>query len=537
MNARTTAVLIALCLATVAAPAAVSAQTASGEVIGWPRLSVETSTPEFAPGAESTLALTVVNDPRLESGGPDQYERRVTTARGATLTIDDGDVPFDVREERVAVGDVPQGGHAVDPVTVVVPEGTPPGTYTLPVRVRYSETRLVEYGPGEVDYTDYERRITDEVTVRVRSRAQFDVVSSSSTTRIGDTGTVEVAIENVGTAPASAARVTFSAASGDVRIGVGGANASSVFVGEWAPGEVKTANLTVAVDDDAQQSDYALDARVDYDDEDGISRTSRTLTASVRPAAEQTFALREFGADLRVDRNGTVRGRVVNTGETRVRDPVLVFRSETGDLRPRPGSVALPNLAPGEAAAFAYDVSVPPNATESVQQVSLTVRYRNQRGDLRESDPLERAVRIRPERDWFAVTPVSATFDVDTDNRLTVRVENADAVALREITAHLSVQPPFESDSSTAYAARLAPGESAVLAFEVTVVDDAVATTAPVSLSLTAERPNGETVVAGPYPVPVTVREPSGPSDVTILGVGVAVVVVLLGAGWLWLRR
>ncbi|MFB6122595.1 MAG: COG1361 S-layer family protein [Haloferacaceae archaeon] len=537
MNARTTAVLLVLALATVAAPAAASAQPASGEVIGWPRLSVETSTPELSPGTESTLALTVVNDPRLESGGPAQYERQVTTARGATLAVDDGGVPFDVREERIAVGDVPQGARDVAPVSVTVPEGTPPGTYTLPVTVRYSETRLVEYGPHDVEYASYERRETKQVTVRVRQRARFDVVSTSSTAQVGDTGTVEVAIENVGTAPASAARVTFSAATGDVRVGVGSANASSAFVGEWAPGEVKTANVTVAVDSDAQHPDYALDARVGYEDADGIPRTSRALTASLRPAAEQTFSLRDFRADLRVDRNGTVRGTVVNTGPTRVRHPVLVFRSETGDLRPRPAVVALSALEPGETASFAYDVSVPPNATESVQQVSLTVRYRNQRGDVRESDPLERSVRIRPERDRFSVTPVAATFEIDTDNRLTVRVANADATPLSEITARLSVQSPFESESSTAYAARLAPGESAVLAFEVTVVDDAVETTAPVSLSLTAERPNGETVRAGPYPVPITIREPPGPNDVTVLVLGVVVVFLLLGAGWWWLRR
>jgi hypothetical protein len=536
MNARTTAVLLVLVLASVTGPAVVAAQS-SGEVIGWPRLSVETSTPEFSPGAESTLGLTVVNDPRLDAGGPDQYERRVTTARGTTLVVDDSDVPFDVRQERIAVGDVPQGARSADPVAITVPEGTPPGTYTLPVTVRYTETRLVEYGPADVDYTTYERREHAAVEVRVRSRARFDVVSSSSTTQVGDTGTVEVAMENVGSAPATAARVTLSASSGDVRVGAGRTNVSSVYVGEWGPGEVRTANVTVAIDEDAERLDYALDARVAYEDEDGIPRTSRGLTVPVRPTPEQTFALREFESDLRVDRNGTVRGTVVNTGETRVRNPVVVFRSDTGDLRPRPTSVALRDLGPGDGATVAYDVTVPPSATASVQQVSLTVRYRNQRGDSRESDPLERSVRVAPERDWFAVTPVEATFDVDTDNRLTVRLENAASIPLREVQARISVDPPFETESSTAYADRVAPGESAVLAFELTVSDEAVATTAPVSLTVRAERPDGETVRAGPYAVPVTVREPTGPSDVTVLGLGVVVVLLVLGAGWWWLRR
>lgn len=532
-------VVLAVVLASVlSGPAAVAAQQTDGQVVGWPRLSVDAATPVFEPGTETSLALRVTNDPRLKEGGPAQYETRVTTARGVRLTVDDRNVPFDVEEESVAVGDVPQGTTTVDPLSVTVPERTPPGTYDLPVTVTYSGTRIADFDQFGVQYADFTDRVRTTVTVRVRSRARFEVVDTVSSTRVGEVGSVRVTMTNAGSAPARNARVELAAPASDVAVGEAGArNVSVVDVGSWPAGETRTANFTVAVDDDAEPQAYALEARVVYEDADGITRRSAPLAVGVRPAPERTFAIAALETDLRVDRTGSVTGVVVNTGETTVQNPALEFGAATDDLQPNPSVVGLPDLAPGDRARFAFDVRVPESAVESDQQVRFTVRYRTDRGAVRRSDPIERTVPVAPERDWFDVTPVEASFEVDTDNRMTVRVENAEEVPLREVQATLGVGPPFESESAAAYVGALSPGESAVVAFEVTVSEDAVAARAPVSVNLTAERPDGETIRSGPYLVPVTVTEPTGPSDETLLLGGLLVVALVLGAGWWWLGR
>jgi hypothetical protein len=536
-----TRVIAALFAVTLAAGPAVVAAQASGQVLGYPRVDVTTSTPTLEPGTEDRLGLTLLNDPRLTEGGPDQYERRVTTARGVTVEVRDGGVPFDVTAAEVAVGEVPGGTTPVGPLAVTVPADTPPGTYTVPVRVTYSGTTTVDYGPYGADYGDFDRTITERVTVRVRRQARFAVTNVTSTARLGDTGDLSVTVTNVGSAPARSARVDLASTAAAVRLGPGaGAGAggnTSAHVGAWAPGERRTVTATVGVDGDAARGTYPVRLRVAYDDTDGIARTSLPMSVGVSPAAEAAVSLAGLRADVRVGRNGTVAGTVVNTGSEPLHSPVATLRFPSGDVRPRPRAVALPDLEPGESADVTFEAFVPPNASAGPRQATFEVGYRNARGDRRMTDPVDRTVRVAPERDHLSVVPVDATFTVDTDNHLTVRVTSREPTPLRNVRLRLRVSEPFESVSPVAHVDRLDPGESTVVAFEVTVVEDAVATTAPVTVTATADRPDGESIPAGRYVVPVTVVAESGASDVTLLAVGAAVVFAVFAAGWWWLRR
>jgi hypothetical protein len=547
MNRRThlVAVVVVLVTVSIVAPVAAAQTTGSGQVLGWPELSVTTPTPVLTAGEDHSLELTVLNDPDLRQTGPERYETRVTTARAVTLDIDDGDVPFEVIPESVTVGEVPPGKTTVPPVTVTVPESAPPGTYELPVAVTYSYTRLVSYDGDDVDYANGRRTVTDEVTVRVDSRPRFAVTGTQSTLQVGDTGSVTVTLENVGTERARDARVSLVSTSANARVTDGSTGTdestnrgeTAVYVGEWDPGEERSATYTVAVDGDVAVESLALRASVAYEDTDGVTRTSRPLSFGVRPAPEQSFALEDVRATLRVGRTGTLSGTVVNTGPTPVRNAVVVLSTGSPELVPQPARVAVSDLEPGGEASFSFDVRVSEAAAATTHQAAVTVEYRNQRGHLRRSDPLERPVEVAPKRDRFALTPVNATFEVDSDNRFVVRITNRDSVTFRELRVRINATDPFTSESSTAYVAELGPGESALLAFEVTVSEDAVPTTTAVEATVTARDPDGDRIRDGPYVVSATVTAPSGPGNTALLGVGVVAVLLILGGGWWWLRR
>lgn len=536
-----------LVAASVLAPAVPAQSTTDGQVLGRPELSVTTSTPVLTPGGDQPLTLEILNDPDLRQTGPERYETRVTTARAVTLDIDDSDLPFDVRQPSVAVGEVPPGKTTVPPVTVTVPESAPPGTYEIPIEVTYSYTRLVSYDDQRVSYSEGRRTVDSEVTVRVDSRPRFEVRETRSTLQVGDTGTVAVTLANVGSETARDARVSLVSSSTNARItgnaseattaaGVS-ATETAVYVGEWAPGETRAATYTVAVDEDTDAESLAFRARVEYEDTDGVTRTSRSLSFGVRPTPEQSFALEDVRADLRVGRTGTVSGTVVNTGETPVRNAVVAFSTDSPALVAQPRRVAVSDLDPGETAMFSFEVDVADDATATTHQADFSIEYRNQRGQLRASDPLERSLEVAPERDRFEVTPVNATFEIDSDNRFVMRITNRESVTLRDVRAHINATPPFTSESDTAYVDELAPGESALLAFEVTVSEDAVATTTAVEVSVAAREPDGDRIRDGPYFVETRVTEPSGPGNTTLLGLGVLAVVLVLGVGWWWLRR
>jgi hypothetical protein len=545
---RLVAVVAVLVVSSIVAPVAIAQTAGEGQVLGWPQLSVTTSTPEFTPGGEQSLTLEVLNDPDLRQAGPERYEQRVTTARAVTVDIDDSNLPFDIRPDSVTVGDVPPGKTNLPPVTVTVPESVSPGSYEVPVEVTYSYTRLISYDGDDISYADGTRTITDEVTVRVDSRPRFVVVGTQSDLQVGDTGRVTVTFENVGTETARDARVSLSSSSANARITTNGEeqatgspgqgpSTTAVYLGTWRPGETRSATFTAAVDENVDVESLAFRASVQYEDTDGVEQTARPLTFGVRPIPEQSFELENVQSNLRVGRTGTLSGTVVNTGETTVRNPVVVLSTGAPELVPQPTRVAVSDIEPGGRASFSFDVRVSESAAATTHQAELTVHHRNQRGQLRRSDPLETPIEVAPQRDRFSLTPVNATFEVDTDNRLTVRLTNRESVRYREVRVHINATDPFTSESPTAYVAELAPGESATLFFEVTVSEDAVPTTTAIEATVTAREPDGDRIRDGPYVVSATVTERSGPGNTALLGAGILVLVLVLGGGWWWLRR
>jgi hypothetical protein len=503
-------VVLVVC-STVAATGVVAGQSDSGTVIGRPDIEVYTSTTEVEPGTRTDLELVLSNDGRLDRGGPADYEARVVTARGLSVEVEDGRTPFEVNTGRVAVGDVPQGTTSVDPVSLTVPEDVAPGRYRIPVTISYGYTVSVEYDEvGSPEYNDLTREETQYVTVRVRDQAQFDVVGVTSTTQVGDTGTVSVDLANTGTRTARDASVVLATGTDELTVG-SGSTSSTGYVGEWDPGTNASVDFTVAVDEDAALRQYSLTATVEYEDTDGIARTSNPLSVGVRPDREQTFALRDVAATLRVGEEGTFSGTVVNRGPDVARQPVVVFRSSNPNVNVETNEYAVETLRPDESGDFAFDVTVSEGASASTQQFNVSVRYRNERGDVRRSDPLERRVVVEPERDRFAVEVVNRTVVAGETTTLELQVTNRGDEPVRDVEAKAFVQDPLSSDDDEGIVSSLAPGETKTVLVGLRASGGALdGKSYPLSIDFQYELPDGDSAVSETYRVPVTVERREG---------------------------
>jgi len=529
--------LVALVLvATLAATGLVAGQSSSGTVIGRPDIEVYASTSEVEPGTQTDLNLVVSNDGQLRRGGPAEYENRVVTARGLSVEAKSGDTPFEINTGRVAVGEVPRGTTAVDPISITVAETVDPGTYRIPITVSYGYTVSVEYrSAGSPQYNDLTRRTTQYVTVRVRDQAQFDVVDTETTAQIGDTGSVSVTLENDGTRPARDASVVLSSSTDELTFG-SGSTSSTGYVGQWDPGTNATVDYTVSFDEDAALRNYSLTATVEYEDTDGIARSAERLAIGVRPDPEQTFALRDTDSTLRVGEEGEFAGTVVNRGPNAVRDPVVVFQSSNPNVNVESNEYALEPLESGEAGDFAFDVAVSDGASATTQQFNVTVQYRNERGDRRRSDALSNRVLIEPQRDRFSVEAVNRTVVAGQTTTLELRVTNDGDKPLRDVEAKAFVQSPLRSDDDEGLVSALDPGESATFVIGLSAGGSALEKTYPVSVDFRYELPDGDTEVSKTYRVPVSVDRPeSGGPPVLPLALG-ALVVVGLGLA-VWYRR
>jgi hypothetical protein len=524
-------------LAAIAVTGVAAGQSSSGTVIGRPTIDVYTSTSEVEPGTETELDLVISNDGQLRRGGPAEHERRVTTARGVTVEVDDGDSPFEINTGRVAVGEAPRGTTPIDPISITVPEDAAPGRYRIPVTVSYSYTVSVEYSSvGSPKYNDLTRETTEYVTVRVRDRAKFDVVDTETTSQIGDTGAVSVTLENDGTRPARGASVVLSSSTDELTFGSESAS-STGYVGAWEPGTNETVEYTVDFDDDAALRNYSLTATVEYEDTDGIARTSDPLAIGLRPAPEQTFALRGTNATLRVGEEGRFAGTVVNRGPDTARQPVVVFRSSNPNIDVESTEYAIGTLAPGEAGEFEYDVAISDGASASTQQFNVTVRYRNERDDVRRSDPLNERVTIQPQRDRFSVEAVNRTVVAGGTTTLELRVTNEGSEPLRDVEAKAFVQSPLSSDDDEGLVSTLDPGESATVVIGLSTGGAALEKTYPVSVDFQYELPDGDTELSKTYRVPVTVEhQERGGAALPFLPITLGSLAVVGIGLFVWLR-
>ncbi|ADE02394.1 uncharacterized protein HVO_2070 [Haloferax volcanii DS2] len=528
--------LLALCLVsllTTSMVAPVVAQTASsGQVYGSPDIDVFTSTSEFEPGTQSQLRLTLQNNGEIDQSGPERYESRVTTARGVTVEARPGDAPVEINTGTIGAGNVPMGTVDLSPIDITVSENATPGTYRIPVEVSYTYTRLVDYDPSGAEYTDNTRTRTHYVTVRVRDQPRFEVVETSSTAQVGNTGDLSVTIENTGTRAATEASVTATSRSDELTFGTGSAS-STAQVGRWAVGERRTVNYTVSLAEDATVRGYTVNLDVDYTDTDGIARTSRTLNIGVTAAEEQSFALENVSTNLRVGADGTVSGTVINNGPKRVDDPVLRFSSNNPNINVETSEYALPDLEPGDSADFSYEVGVSDAANANVQQLNLSVAYRNSRGNTRVSDSLTTNAEIAPHRDRFVVEVANNTIEAGSERALRVRVTNNGDEPLTNIEAKAFVSDPLSSGNDEGIISELPPGESEEFTIALSAGANALPKRYPVSFDFQYEMPDGDTEVSQTYTTPIEVIESEGGGLPVGLIVGAVIVIGVLGVfGW-----
>ena len=529
---RTPLVLVlTVLLASVGAPLV----AAEEQVIGSPNVDVYVPNNQVTPGEETTLDVYLSNDGELRQDGAAEYVDRVTTARGTVVEINARNSPIDVETAAIPVGTVPPGTAGPLQVTLTVPEGVPPGTYEVPVNVRYSYTRIVTYGEGQPEFSESSFDGDRTITIRVADEPRFRIVDAQSTTQVGDRGEVTLTLRNTGTEPATDARVTLASSSDELTFGTGSSESDS-FVGAWGPGETKTVTYSVAATEDAIQREYSLTATVDYTDTDGVRGTSAELVTGVTPRAEQSFSLASVESSLAVGREGTVSGTVVNDGPATVYEPVIVVSGGSQNLAFTETEYALSTLAAGDRENFSFEVDVSDAAATGRQQFSFEVRYQTERGDDRTSTTLRRGVAIDREQERFSVDPVATTLERGGSDTVTLRVTNEGSEPLTDVSVKTYFTDPLSSSDDEAFIPTLAPGESAKITVAASAGSDALLKQYPSSVDLQYATPDGDTELSETYKVAITVVESDGGGGLPVPAIVGVVAVVGIGAV-VWRRR
>jgi len=635
--------LLLLLVALSIAPGLVAA-----DIVGSPDLDIALEDDSAVPGEDTELELTVTNSGDLRDGSNanPQLNDRVTTARGLTVTVDDGEAPVTFDSDTRVVGKFPEGERTLA-YAMTVEEDADPGTYTIPVEAEYRYTNIIKEGSDAGEEITLSRDRAFEVTLEIEDDAQLEVVDVTPQARVGSTGTVAVTVENSGTEAASEAALRLE--SRNAELSFGGTSTASRSLGEWEPGERRTVEYRVRADRSAGPQPYAFDATAEYEDSDGRARTSQTRTIAITPREEQTFAVEsvdstvavgdtgtvtvemrnegpiavrdasvelastnpaltfsgsqsasrfagawepgethtleydvtatedadtrpyvldatvsyrdqegdtetapartlgvepdpgqsfditEVTSTLRVGWEGTIEGRVVNTGQADVSNAVVVFETDKRNVTPLETEVLVGNLAAGESATFSLPVEISESGEAGPKQYSMEVQYRNSDGDLRTSDTIDVNAEVGADERKFGLDVDGATVAPGSGTTLEVTVTNNGDERVTDISANMFADSPISVDDDEAFVGALDPGESETVRFSVGASGSALAKTYPVSVDFQYDEPDGDTKLSQTYRLAVSVQETEDGGTPLVL-VGMLALTVVVGGAVLYRR-
>jgi len=523
MNQRT----IPLLLAVVAL--VIVTGTAAATVRGSPDVSVSLQDDTVAAGEETTLDVVLVNSGDIDQGSARNptLNQEVTTARGLTVDLRDGDAPIAITTGTRSLGSLATGAPTTASFDISVDENAEPGTYRVPVDLEYDYYSQISE-EGGARYTS-STSPTRYVTVTVSDDATFDVTNVSSNAQVDSSGTVAVTVENTGRTAANNSEVTLASQNGGLTFGERSESTRSV--DSWAPGERRTFRYDITASEDTQAESYPFELSVTFDNPDGVRKESAGTSISITPDPEQTFSLSDVESTLRAGEEGTITATVTNEGPRAVDNAVINWDSDRNNLSPQETEVAVGNLDPGASTNVTFTVDATDSAEAGSKQFDFVASYRNSEGDREESDTLEVQAQVRPSEDEFDVESADTAIAVGQSGNIEITVTNTRNRTLSDITAKVFTSSPISADDDESYVDALAPGESETLTFSVSAEGSALQKAYPISLDFRYEEPDGDSAISDTYRVPIEVTDQSGGGGLPLAAIGGAVLVLVLAVG------
>ncbi len=494
---------------------------------GAPDLEVSLSDDEVTPGTETAIELDISNDGTVLAGSGSQS----TNARSTSVKIiDEG--PFEVKSGTANIGMVPDGETVPATQRIAVPDDIEPGAYDIRIETKYTYNRDVSRDGSVTRETDTDRHT---VTIVVPDEPRFDVTAVETDVEPGANGDATMEITNVGTDTADQTRVTVTGGTG---VTIDGGAAEEV-IGDLAPGDSKTVTVDAAIEESVSGGAKPLDVAFTYRDGSGIEREAPSETASLAPAAEQSFSITDLADTLSVGYDGEVTGTITNDGPRSVDDAVLIVAPQSDSLFVEDTRYALPELNPGEETQFRYPTDVSGQADPGPRQLQFTVEYTGGDRSTLTDGPISQRVDVGDRQDEFAISDDGASVVQGESSEIELEITNQRSETLSNIDARLYTDSPLDASNDKAFVPELAPGESATIAFEIEADEDAATEIHPIELDFEYDTERGETKLSDTYqhPIEVVAATDEGSSILsTALPALVILSVAALGIG-AWVRR
>ena len=326
-----------------------------------PQLNAHAPTKTLVAGSETALTVQLVNIAEPEGRQPE-------AAQAVRATLQAGDAPVTVKSGTTAVSQIPNGGVSQVDFQVEVDADAEPGTYQLPVEVRYQH-----------DGTTHVR--TYEVTVEIEGQARFAVENVESDLAVGDDGSVTFTVTNVGHEVARDAVVRYADQGRNLHF-----DEVEYALGDLKPGESTNVTFSGEVSEGSSDGPRRLSYVVEYDTDGGKTVESDPLHARVSVGEKQSlFSVSPADATVEAGSGRAISFEVKNEGEETVRN-VNAKLFVNAPLSSSDDEAYVAALEPGESATVTFKVAAGGSALAKSYPVSVDFQYDTPEGDTELSD-------------------------------------------------------------------------------------------------------------------------------------------------------
>ena len=460
------------------------------------------------PGDEQDFTLDDV-DSSLSAGDRGTVSGTITNegpadATDAVLVFAGNGSDVMPRQSQVVLGDLDDDESTDFTYPVAVRQGAPPGERQVPFIIQYQD---------EEGNTLQSERLNAQVEIDEAQR-NFAVTDVDSELEPGETGIVEVTIENQGESVTDA---TVSLQSISPNIVFGQAANTSVFVGDWDNGDTKTVEVRATATQTATEGEYPVQASIAYTEEDNDQPPrAGPITFGVEIGdSDDDFTVTDVDSDLEPGERGTVEVTLENT-DTNVTDATINLQSLSpailfGQTANTSRFVGDWNIS--ETRTVEVQATAARSATEGQYPLQTTVSYTD--GDNRSgrAGPLAFGAAVGQSADDFVVTNVNSTVPIGDQGTVFVTLRNEEenatesTVSLRSLSADLSLGP---AANATQFVGDWDEGERRTVAFEVTASNGSERRSYPFQTSVSYMDRGNQRTQDGPYTIGVTpLREQS----------------------------
>jgi hypothetical protein len=384
--------ILLILLACLIAPAMAGTKYMAGS----PELSAYISgTNEFSPGKEVQMTIVIentgLNEFKFVNSGIVDRDDLPNTAKFLTVKVQPGNAPLVVKTDPQMLGDL-KGATSTNAIfTTKINADAPAGTYNLPLNISYTYLYSVDqFGVDTIQY--YYKTVNKSILLPIKIKPDVSISVLSAVPEhlnVGTEGYVNMKIKNTGsdTGTKSIVKVIRNGNSPIIPTD------SSVYVGNFAPGNVVDCRYKVSVSKDAQKQTYPIDVVVVYQNNEGDFVTSRSDTVGVPVGGKANFAVVSPPAEMNPGNKKVITIVYKNTGDTTVKSAQARI-SAVDPFTSNDDIAYIGDLKPDESRTVSYIMSVDRSATIKEYGLDSEIRYRDELDNTYISDTMKVKVNV-----------------------------------------------------------------------------------------------------------------------------------------------